>query len=112
MARNISLLRVIISVVILGIGLIFCDMAAAADAAQAKALLPASAEPGVVGQTLSQQPSPKSQTLPPEANKPAQPVPNPLGPQAEKIRFKLTKIILQGNTVYSEQQLLPLYKAK
>jgi hemolysin activation/secretion protein len=37
---------------------------------------------------------------------------NSLGTEAEKIRFKLIKIIFEGNHTYSENQLFPLYKKK
>jgi hemolysin activation/secretion protein len=38
--------------------------------------------------------------------------PSSLGPAAEKIKFKLTKIILQDNRVYSDAQLETLYAKK
>src|SRR5690348_4308694 len=70
-------------------------------------VLPSSVDPGVIGNRL---------TAPPiEApNVNAAPLPKPaesesaLGPQAAKIKFKLTKIILEGNTKFSDKELLPL----
>lgn len=37
---------------------------------------------------------------------------SPLGPEAEKIKFKLNGIVLDGNHVYSNEQLAALYKNK
>jgi len=75
--------------------------------------LPGSVEPGVIGKTLQRQ-TPTStlpvRSLSPVAS-PEQPV-TPLGPKAEQIKFKLTRITLEGNTVYSDQEISTLYKNK
>lgn len=71
--------------------------------------IPASVEPGVLEKTLSRQIKPAekiAQGISPQAEKPAE----KLGAEAEKIKFKLTKVILEDNHVYSEAQLLPLYQ--
>lgn len=73
--------------------------------------LPGPARPDVPGQAAAERAfssAPKSQ-----AAIKAQPQPaSSLGPESEKIKFKLTKIIIEGNTVYSTQQLSALYKDK
>src|SRR5579862_2399769 len=72
--------------------------------------LPGSAEPGRVQQNFL---PPQKPTL-----KPLQPIsmpqekPTGLGPEAEKIKFVLKKLIFEGNHVYTDEQLLPLYKNK
>ena len=72
--------------------------------------LPGSVEPGRVQQNyLPQQRQPLQ---------PLQPIAVPqekqagLGPEAEKIKFTLKKLILEGNHVYTDAQLQQLYKNK
>lgn len=71
--------------------------------------LPGSADPGLVQRNyLPQQKS--AQPLAPvttEAEKQTS-----LGPEAEKIKFTLRKLIFEGNHVYSNAQLLPIYQSK
>lgn len=50
-------------------------------------------------------------TLPPVITEKEEQPPQ-IAEQAKKIKFKLNKIILVGNHVYTEQQLLPLYQDK
>lgn len=72
--------------------------------------LPGSVDPGRVTNNYL-----PNQTAP---SRPLQQVTTPqekaasLGPEAEKIKFKLNKIILEGNHIYSETQLLSIYKDK
>ncbi len=72
--------------------------------------LPGSVEPGRVPQNYL--PPPK------QPLKPSQPIavpeekPTSLGPEAEKIKFTFKKMVFEGNHVYSDAQLLPLYKSK
>ncbi len=74
--------------------------------------LPGSVHPGVMGSQLRQEETPtvmpSNKPAPVSQEKPA----NALGEDAAKIQFKLTKIVLQDNHVYSEEQLLPIYKDK
>lgn len=73
-------------------------------------LLPGSVEPSQVSQALTRQSQPAATpevaapTLPKEESPPG------LTKEAEKIKFKLNKIILEGNTIYSDAQLRPLYQ--
>ncbi len=75
-----------------------------------KQFIPGSAQPGVINNTFA--PAPPSYAVHP--NLPARPEApgNLLGTAAQKIKFKLTKIILEGNHVYSDQQLALLYQDK
>lgn len=75
--------------------------------------LPGSVEPGVVSKTLSA-PSiqPQTETRPAITRPQQGETESALGPDATKIKFKLTKIILEGNRVYSNQNLALLYKDK
>lgn len=72
--------------------------------------LPGSVEPGRVTKNYlpsENQPSRPLQQITAPQEKAAS-----LGPEAEKIKFTLTKIILEGSHVYSDTQLLPIYKNK
>src|SRR6185295_8120418 len=72
--------------------------------------LPGSVEPGSV--TKNYLPSlPTGPSAVPKLTRPEE-KPSGLGAEAEKIKFKLNGIILEGNHVYTTQQLLPLYKDK
>ena len=73
-------------------------------------IVPASAQPGTVSKTFNQQPlegTPNPQTLPttPSTQAPAE-------GEAAGIKFKLTRVILEGNTVFSYSQLEPLFIKK
>lgn len=73
--------------------------------------IPSSTQPGRVEQTFT----PTKRISPSEFTPilPAQPAaPTPAAPKAAKIKFKLNKVIIDGNTVYSDQQLATLYKKK
>ena len=73
--------------------------------------LPGSVEPGVVSKTLSGQTETSSPKSAPAVTQHAAPT-DELGAEAQKIQFQLTQIILEGNHVYTVQQLLPLYQNK
>jgi hemolysin activation/secretion protein len=75
------------------------------------AQLPNTVQPGLIGKSLQQQTPEKPQRPLAPVTSPAA-APTSLGPQAEQIKFKLTKIVLEGNHVYSERQLSALYKDK
>lgn len=92
-------------IVIVFLTIVICDTSFAISP------LPGSVEPGRV--TTNYLPSQNQPTMRPLQQVTApQEKPAGLGPEAEKIKFKLTKIILQGNHVYSTAQLLPIYKDK
>src|SRR5438132_128854 len=75
-------------------------------------VLPGAVLPEQVSKSISQQrPTTPTEVLPPLKNAAQQP-PSPLGPEAKKIKFQLNGIILEGNHVYSEAQLRPLYANK
>ncbi|HEX4046070.1 MAG TPA: POTRA domain-containing protein [Gammaproteobacteria bacterium] len=83
----------------------------AAFAAVAGGGLPGSAMPEQVGKALyNQQPSSTEQG--PSGIAPPKPheAESPLGAQAQKIKFKLNGIVLEGNHVYSDAQLRALYQ--
>jgi hemolysin activation/secretion protein len=71
--------------------------------------IPGSAEPGLVKKNYVQSPIITAPQTKPSIQSTDQKV-TPLSPDAEKIKFKLVKIVLEGNHVYSEKDLLPLYK--
>lgn len=73
--------------------------------------LPASVEPGRVSSQISPNQPTAPGVAPQSLKTPEQPK-NELGEEAKKIKFVLTKIILEGNHVYSEKQLYPIYKDK
>src|SRR5690348_662041 len=72
--------------------------------------IPGSAQPGRVQKNYLPAPI---KGAPPQPNVKAQEEKvTPLGKEAEKITFTLNKIILRGNTVYTDTQLMQLYKDK
>jgi len=71
--------------------------------------LPGSVYPSRIPQTVPR-PQQVSRALAPV--KTAQQAAPSLGPEAAKIKFPLEKVILEGNTVYSDQQLSALYQDK
>ncbi len=81
----------------------------AADNAALKAALPGSTLPGVIGRQFE---SPAIAKPVPAAPKPPEAKQPPLGAEAAKIKFKLVKIILTGNHVYTDKQLSEVYQAK
>lgn len=83
--------------------LIFCQ------ASFASSPIPGSAEPGLVQKNYLPAPLHAPQPTFAPINKVEQKV-VPLSKEAEKIKFKLVKIIIEGNHVYSKNNLLPLYK--
>lgn len=95
--------------VIIAVSLVFASVNAFA-AIPGLPNLPGSTEAGLVGKTIPRK------TFTPAALKPLSPkevkATNTLGPQAAKIHFPLKKVILQGNTVYSDEVLSALYKDK
>lgn len=71
------------------------------------------------GSTLPEQVSKALSTVPKIPQVPGPPLytpptaaPTPGGESAKKIKFKLNAIVLEGNSVYTTAQLLPLYQAK
>lgn len=91
-------------------GLLSC-ISVTANALTPSNIVPPSAQPGTVGQTFNPQPleaTTTPQTLPhqPQAQAPAG------GQQAQGIKFKLTRVVLEGNTVFSFTQLEPLFAKK
>jgi hemolysin activation/secretion protein len=74
--------------------------------------LPSSVLPERAASNFSTQPSSGTSTLPPGAMPAQKKEEGSLGPAAAKIQFKLEKVILRGNHVYSDEQLSALYKNK
>jgi hemolysin activation/secretion protein len=74
--------------------------------------LPSSVLPERAIDNLATQPLSTPRSLPPLPAAKNQQAQNALGASATKIKFKLNKVVLQGNKVYSEAQLHPLYAAK
>lgn len=72
--------------------------------------LPGSIEPTRAPQSLPIQAAQQARTTVPIAAPTAEA--ESLGPEAEAIQFHLTDIILEGNTIYSNAQLRPLYQNK
>jgi hemolysin activation/secretion protein len=73
--------------------------------------IPGTVEPGVISKTLNQQQPNQGPTAPAPVASPKE-LPSSLGPEAERIKFKLTKIVIDGNHIYSEKELSSLYKDK
>ncbi|RDI40052.1 ShlB/FhaC/HecB family hemolysin secretion/activation protein [Aquicella lusitana] len=74
--------------------------------------IPASAKPETVSRALTEeQPAAPARGAPPVLE-PAEKAPSPLGAEAEKIKFQLNGVILDGNRVFSDQQLKLLYQDK
>jgi len=115
MEKNQKITRIIFTLLMTGLAF-FSDFSyGVSDPAVSQAVknaLPGSTEPGVLSNYLSteeeRRPSPRS--LP--ALHPEQETPSSLGPEATRIKFKLMKIILEDNHVYSDQQLSVIYKDK
>ncbi len=110
-----SRIKIISHLLIMWLGFLWSTHACALTPEQSQAVknvLPGSTEPGVLSNYMATQ---NSQTARPRslpAVHAAQEEPSSLGPQASQIKFKLTKIILEGNHVYSNQQLFAVYKDK
>lgn len=74
-------------------------------------LLPGAAMPETVSKALKKQEPTPTEALPPAISTP-EPAASAFGPEAQKIKFKLHGIILEGNYVYSNAELELLYKDK
>lgn len=72
-------------------------------------VLPGAALPEQVGKALTPRAAPPTTALPPVVA-PEKKAPSALMEQAKKIKFTLNRIVLEGNHVYSEKDLLPLYQ--
>jgi len=75
-------------------------------------LLPSTVQPGNVGQTFNPQPleaPPPSQALPQQPHAPGG---GAAGGQAAGIKFKLTHVVIEGNTVFTYTDLYPLFAKK
>jgi len=91
--------------------LLFFFIVCSSHAALAISPLPGSVEPGRVTQNyLPTRPTgaPHAQ---PNVTHPEEKT-SQLGPEAEKIKFKLNKVILEGNHVYTSKELAALYQDK
>lgn len=84
---------------------------APAESQAIRAALPGSTEPGVINNYMTSQ-IPQPTVRQGAVVRPLEKEPGPLGPEAAQIKFKLTRIILEDNQVYSEKQLSALYKDK
>ena len=104
--------RLIIKALPILVALLFGQTTIAAIPDQpVKTSLPGSVQPGRITQELSTQipqPSAGLQPIAPPESSSA----GALGPDAERITFKLTQVVLEGNTVYSSHELSKLYADK
>lgn len=92
--------------------ILFAECAYAIDVPPLGGFLPGPALPEQVSKAITNQNQVAAPThvLPPVITQPEKP--SPLAEQAKKIKFKLNGIILEGNHVYSNQQLKMLYQNK
>lgn len=99
---------VLVSIIILGLLSYFAPLAFAITPST---IVPPSAQPSRVGETFN--PAPLEATTTPQAM-PSQPkAPAQAGgTESGAIKFKLTRVVLEGNTVFSYTQLEPLFKNK
>jgi hemolysin activation/secretion protein len=90
---------------------IFACFSLAAFAVTPSTVVPPTAQPGVVGETFK--PEQLEATSNPQAmpNQP-QAAAEAGGPQSQGIKFKLTRVVLEGNTVFAFTQLEPLFIKK
>ncbi|MDR3491178.1 MAG: ShlB/FhaC/HecB family hemolysin secretion/activation protein [Gammaproteobacteria bacterium] len=89
---------------------VFCDTTANA-ALSPGALLPSTVMPERVIDTMSRKPVANPSAVAPRLQQP-EAAESSLGSEAAKVTFVLTKVILEDNHIYSDAQLLPLYKDK
>lgn len=83
------------------IGLLFFEQSYALD------LVPSTVQPSRVEQSLSAKPTlQRRSAMPQVASPPTQP---PFPPEVAAISFKLNKIIFEGNTLYTNEELLALF---
>lgn len=73
--------------------------------------LPGAARPEQVSRALTRSPTAPT-PVSPDVVEPKKDTLSALSPEIQKIKFKLNGIILEGNTVYSQQQLRTLYATK
>lgn len=76
------------------------------------AVIPSSAEPGVISKILSAPPIQAPVKQPTPVAQPQEKKPAALSTQAEKIKFKLNQVILEDNKVYSTKELQTIYQDK
>ncbi len=75
-------------------------------------LLPGAALPENVGRAIRSEQPTRAQGVAPAISEPEQQAPAGLSAEAQKITFQLNDIILEGNHIYSEAQLRPIYQDK
>ncbi len=102
---------IIIRNTIIFLSLLVCGQEILAAVPTPKSEVPSSVNPSVIGPYVQPVTSPTPEALQP-LNRPSAQPPSALGPEASKLKFKLTKIILEGNHVYSDKVLLSLYQDK
>lgn len=113
--KKFKTLRIISTVCIHSIAFLSPMAHAAMTAIQTQAVknaLPGSTEPGVLSNYLTNQNKGRLPNAQPLIHRPEQQKTGLLGPEAKQIKFKLEKIILEDNHVYSSQQLSAIYKKK
>ncbi|MDR3478399.1 MAG: ShlB/FhaC/HecB family hemolysin secretion/activation protein [Gammaproteobacteria bacterium] len=99
------------TIVALSLGVFFSHAALAVSVGVTPTDLPGSVLPERQSNALATQPEANPATLPP-LGKQKNEQPASLGPAAASIKFKLVRINLQGEHVYTEAQLAALYKDK
>lgn len=111
MKKNITKSKWLPTIIAFTSGFLLTELVYAADVAPAtKEELPGSTQPGLIGRFL--QPTSNQPVKAPPSVLKKEEKPSSLGPQAAKIKFKLVKIILEGNHIYSDQQIQALYQNK
>lgn len=92
---------------LLGLLLLINDTAVYAD------ILPGGAQSEQMTRAITQQlPQPQPRPIAPVEAPPQEEAPSPLGASAQKIKFILREVVLEGNKTFTTQQLRPIYKDK
>lgn len=111
-SKIISIIKIIFAIVFIHSILPLNVYALTPDQSQTiKNALPGSTQPGVLSNYMQSQQNQAAPSAMPAVRQEQQ-QPSSLGPLATQIKFKLVKIILEGNHVYSDAQLTAIYQDK
>ena len=111
MTKNFRMKQKVVSAILLGT-FTTCINSVYAAPTITPTQLPSTVMPERSSDNLATAPRANPKSLPPLPTAANQAPQNTLGASATKIKFKLNKVVLQGNTVYSEAQLHALYQNK